>query len=1307
MPVNGSHDLLRVRQRAPVRAARRGSVLVLVMTVLGVLFVTGLAFMATMNFDSEMIGFEKQRGRTQPGIEKVMQDVGSIVRETMLPAPGAEMTGDLLGSSTATFAEMPGVHNLFAPIEPYWPPGAMAPTRLFRWFTYASALNLPTFMGPATPDVEINTALPNGSQPDLLPYYVFLDTDGNNVVNQFQTPLVYVDADGDGIVDSVQVELVDKASDPPDPTKLVIDSAQLAALKKMVNPPSNPNGKVFMGLRVVAHGGMVNVSHSQEWLIRKGLILGDPADFTLPQDIPGWTPYDPANEEPMLRRRNGIPPRIIPPSRIQGNPLDPDLAGNAEWGNAFFPPGQSLREHRYWPYAPDEKDPNVDPLIPLWVARMDAERGIDDLANNNDVQYDRRHLATTISYDDLLRRPTYVAREVPDGLGGTKLAHTEVLDLMIEANRRFLDQSSPGWDAGTPASPDCAQIQATDVLLPFEYAAYPHGKTHRDPYNRAEDPNDGGEFDDWCKCMGDPACTPNPLKGKLRLSLPWLDEALTNGTISAAKRIRIIQNAFTVMLLNARVKEWGAYQKHTSGTGPPTWYWKHAGVCANTGSTCATDNDCIFGAQCIDYGYAVSLTAASLTANLIDFMDFGNVPTEVELLSSDVYDLNAFGRPLGQFVYGLEKQPFITEVVAYATPDDIVNGSAPVINTSDGIPDGEYFLGVELFNPYDVALNLNNGFNDRYLLRTNKGTFPLPLNEIIDAKEFIGFYGSSDGSITPLTTDPPGAPAPDNEVYIGLRFDQNARIQLIREIPVGAGTVEIIVDEVDLTDPANLADGHNGTPDKVGTWDGEFRSCARVAFDVEPWLWQTPVPIDFDDDYAYPDPGDTTFGRNSEGRTDSIVTIMPVHVLLANTGTMRLAFPTTGSLLLLMRHANSRATPGALPFTAYLDDELKVYRLIPPDNLTQTPAQIVEGPSDSREQIDNGRMPVFDADYAHRLHPGIKNPQALDPGAVLTLGANDPDPRLTKYDPGVPESGIGDLRHLPWGQLVFDYFTALPLDNKGPYDADGDRNLPKVDLGGLRVHGRANINVAPWHMLAGLTYVPMELIPADFRDTFRDRLYPTQPPLDEEAGLIDDGLAMEIVAYREGRQIQANVFGLTFETGHYGDGEDSNNNGFLDPDEDIDNDGILDVGWRGRNGSRSNARRGTGFMSVGELANVIHDDADDFARMDTGVLKPGAINPNYLDAIAALASLSDWVTVRSQVFTVYGLLRGEEDEALVPPAKIAAVPNMVIKYMAADVDSRAIRFQATVDRLPTVMGEAAPTRVGKQTVVSYNEYRGD
>jgi hypothetical protein len=132
-------------------------------------------------------------------------------------------------------------------------------------------------------------------------------------------------------------------------------------------------------------------------------------------------------------------------------------------------------------------------------------------------------------------------------------------------------------------------------------------------------------------------------------------------------------------------------------------------------------------------------------------------------------------------------------------------------------------------------------------------------------------------------------------------------------------------------------------------------------------------------------------------------------------------------------------------------------------------------------------------------------------------------------------------------------------------------------------------------------------------------------------------------------------------------------------------------------------RGGPAFVSIGELANlttrpnlypppavtpsppppapVAGDRAYqiDAPRYDAAAALNPATN-DYLHAIARLAAITDWVTTRSHVFTVYGVIRGQGN--------------------AQAVDARAIRFQETIDRLPAVFGEP-PKTIGERVVEPY------
>ena len=358
-----------------------------------------------------------------------------------------------------------------------------------------------------------------------------------------------------------------------------------------------------------------------------------------------------------------------------------------------------------------------------------------------------------------------------------------------------------------------------------------------------------------------------------------------------------------------------------------------------------------------------------------------------------------------------------------------------------------------------------------------------------------------------------------------------------------------------------------------------------------------------------------------------------------------------------MRHANrsiyeltdnpSLTTPEevdavktALAFTTALDD-------LTPVELGQYNAGVLElvqiGTADASQQIDNGRMPVFDVGGAHHG-----------------------DPRDVRYSmQNVP----GELPNLPWGQLVFDYFTALPLQSYGPYvDPENPENPevsltapPRVDQEGLRVHGRINLNAAPWRVMAGLPLMPAEFFP----EQFRGRLKNTVALEDADPVTLGNAFASAIVAYREAREVP-DVPAAGKTTGDY----------------------AADIEGRGWNASAPKFRRGTGFLSIGELANVRHDGASPFFyRADSDELKVGAGSQDYIKAVALLVTLGDWVTVRSDVYTVYGTFRGDG--------------------VAADVDTRALRFQETLDRLPTFLGDQMPVLIGPRHVGRYSDAGND
>ncbi len=546
-------------------------------------------------------------------------------------------------------------------------------------------------------------------------------------------------------------------------------------------------------------------------------------------------------------------------------------------------------------------------------------------------------------------------------------------------------------------------------------------------------------------------------------------------------------------------------------------------------------------------------TAAALTANLIDFADRDDVPTAVAARTS------MDGSETTRVFYGLERQPFITEL--YFRDNGGATESA-----------------VELYNPYNVAIQLGTyKLADQGGPSNSLGTstlVPTALSGSIGPNQYAVFRNGNFTQGTVL----PGA----------WSFNTTSNVALLRTVNDQAGSpVDIVVDRFDLRSPGV-------SPNQFGVIGmGAMVSLPRSS---DPWKFVVPMANEVS--------GHSMGGPNFSGSSSDI---RPVEINFANTGNMATAYPTTGTMLLLSRFANSTTAA----FNETLADTIPTQSNTPPPNMSQF--------------IDNGRMPIF----------------TYSPDTVAVREGNGPT-----------------ALNIPWGQLVFDYFTALPLDNPRTDPMD---MTPKIDMNGLRVHGRIDINSAPWTVLAGLPYVPMNDLPAPFRQKIRGIVHPNPPPdvnVNVDPQPIRGALAQSIVAYREARS-----FGST---------------------------GDFSGGVNAMTGDRLREKGATpeftGFLSVGELANVRRVGGTGFAPqfdIDSGV-NDGTSAEDYVLAVAKLVALGDWVTVRSDVFTVYGTVRGAGQKEA--------------------VDQRAIRFQETVDRLPSVLDpQKLPRYIGRRIIGSYAE----
>lgn len=348
----------------------------------------------------------------------------------------------------------------------------------------------------------------------------------------------------------------------------------------------------------------------------------------------------------------------------------------------------------------------------------------------------------------------------------------------------------------------------------------------------------------------------------------------------------------------------------------------------------------------------------------------------------------------------------------------------------------------------------------------------------------------------------------------------------------------------------------------------------------------------------------------------------PVPLLFADRLEAGQAFPTTGSLLLVTRYAHI----GRLAGGSGLPEPLS-------DLLWEPPY------GGSRLAVDNGHMPLW------------------GPAEQAGLSANYAD---------VTGNGRGDL---PWGQLVFDFFTALrnPADEVLQY-ADTGYTYPAVGEGGARVRGRINVNFAPWRVLAGVPMFPDTntvvgpSLPVASLSGLRLRWKATGRDLFDPFG---GALPVEVLSYESAARVAAYVLQRHVETGNF--------------------TGPLDLT---REASRmvvpgSFFRRGPGVLTVGELANVFFPGIqyEQGSPNTTGALtmvSGGVEQPiDFLGGVKPLVQLGDWLTVKSNTFTIY-----------------ATAVNL------ADPEDL-VRMQWTVDRTRCLYSEELPEVIGEPVVVNY------
>lgn len=386
----------------------------------------------------------------------------------------------------------------------------------------------------------------------------------------------------------------------------------------------------------------------------------------------------------------------------------------------------------------------------------------------------------------------------------------------------------------------------------------------------------------------------------------------------------------------------------------------------------------------------------------------------------------------------------------------------------------------------------------------------------------------------------------------------------------------------------------------------------------------------------------------------------------------------------LMIHGAPR--PESFPTPGFL---LFVPRFCHLRDAAQVPRAMGEILRDYWEKRNRPSIPLLPADFGHM--PVFENRQKVKSNSYLDNG----------------EAG-----KVPWGLLVFDYFTTL------------DPNTPGLDTD--QVPGRININAAPWLVLAQLPIIgpnpqtgnaplPPAASPA-FRwigsgilfgrdragiDRFigyengqprtfgsKTRLPAYNPTMFGSSGSyqLNAWLAQAAAAYRDGLRYvseQANSNGWMYSTAFARNSGAPGGLRYRSPDRYgrvTEGDGIR--------GEPNNALAPSkfGYLSIGELVNVLGFDStppDAIARAASGTRRldqdvdatlgdgTGVRHGDFMKAAALTALLdSHFLTTRGNTFTVYvSVMDRENPQASVRSQLTVDRSNLLPRLVHVDSDN--------------------------------------
>jgi hypothetical protein len=485
---------------------RRATILLMVVSLLALLFVIVTGFLALARVDRGVVVDLRRADLSDAIAEDTNALAMSLIRDQLVDDTGRVLGGG--GPQTCSLEDISGYRNSnwLAPLEPVWDPTFLSSQ--FGWT--GSWTVLEQLLWPAVTSLDASVSLdapaPRRLEParlfELMRDYDFSQlafgggsTGFTNVQWNARNP--FMDADGDGVPDShflitasatelanaaagrwVQLPAYDDATNPNRFLIYAIPPAGWVGLNYEKWQRYNEQARYDVALRIISHGGMVTLDSPTLYTAGNVAVTPFNRDFVVDQFDANRDPRDrrmsmlyntPADEDRLfdelhantaevergVRRRFLLPPaadldgrravRRVPPilAELQG-----ELTTHDGFPRTFLPSlggVQQFGEPENWQRINVGGDEATSDRLP-WAWAVSLDPTTYDVGGNPALDrlraYDTRHLITTVNYSDDLARKQ--AHGDPDPLDATlnnrlKSYRGELKFYLGEASKAYVD----------------------------------------------------------------------------------------------------------------------------------------------------------------------------------------------------------------------------------------------------------------------------------------------------------------------------------------------------------------------------------------------------------------------------------------------------------------------------------------------------------------------------------------------------------------------------------------------------------------------------------------------------------------------------------------------------------------------------------------------------------------------------------------------------------------------------------------------------------------------------------------------------